>query len=175
MSGRVLFALGLVSVLSAVIRFGGGAVAIAADTPDLGAATQAETPAVLAALAEKEATLEEWSASLSKQELDLATARTELENRLAELDAAQEALSDTLALADDAVEDDLARLTLVYENMKPRDASIIFETMAPEFAAGFVARMQPEASAAIMAGLEPETAYSISLLLAARNSGVPTE
>jgi flagellar motility protein MotE (MotC chaperone) len=78
-----------------------------------------------------------------------------------------------LALADGAAEDDLVRLTAVYEAMKPADAAALFQTMAPEFAAGFLGRMRAEAAAAVISGMTPESAYSISVLIAGRNALVP--
>ena len=82
-------------------------------------------------------------------------------------------LRKTLALADGAAENDLARLTSVYENMKPKDAAALFETMEPDFAAGFLGRMRPDAAASVMTGLSPGAAYSISVILAGRNANAP--
>ena len=47
--------------------------------------------------------------------------------------------------------------------------------MAPEFAAGFIGRMRADIAAAIMAGLTPETAYSVSAILAGRNTSAPAQ
>ena len=91
---------------------------------------------------------------------------------LVELQAAERALRATIALADGAAEGDLARLTAVYENMKPQQAAPLFQQMTPGFAAGFLGRMRPDAAAAILSGLEPEAAYAISVILAGRNARV---
>ena len=88
---------------------------------------------------------------------------------------AEEELRTTLAMADGATEADVDRLTTVYEQMKPKESAALFEEMDPNFAAGFLARMRPEAAAGIMAGLSPEAAYTISVVMAGRNSGVPKE
>ena len=103
----------------------------------------------------------------------LALAEEQIEARLAALVAAEEDLAATISVADSAAEEDIARLTAVYENMKPKDAAALFEEMAPEFAAGFLGRMRPDAAGAVMAGLDPKTAYTISVLLAGRNADVP--
>ncbi|AKO98755.1 hypothetical protein MALG_03612 [Marinovum algicola DG 898] len=105
--------------------------------------------------------------------LQVADAR--IQEKLAELRASEAALRATIALADEAAESDLSRLTSVYENMKPKDAAALFETMDPDFAAGFLGRMRPEAAAGIMTGLSPETAYLVSVVLAGRNAEVPRE
>lgn len=105
----------------------------------------------------------------------LRVADDQISAKLKELKAAETALRATISLADEAAESDLARLTAVYENMKPKDAAALFETMAPEFAAGFLGRMRSESAAGIMTGLTPETAYTISVVLAGRNAEVPKQ
>ena len=97
----------------------------------------------------------------------------EITKRLTALEQAEVELRGTLALADNAAENDLARLTSVYENMKPKDAAALFGAMEPDFAAGFLGRMRPDAAAAVLAGLSPDAAYSISVILASRNANAP--
>ncbi|UWR22360.1 MotE family protein [Sulfitobacter sp. S190] len=103
----------------------------------------------------------------------LAIADAEIEKRLSLLAQTEADLRATLALADQAAERDIAKLTAVYENMKPKQAGPVFEAMETSFAAGFLGRMQPENAAAILASMTPETAYSISIILAGRNANVP--
>lgn len=120
--------------------------------------------------------LDKRERSLAEQARSIEFARNEIKKNLAALEEAERKVSATMTRAATAAEDDVARLTAVYENMKPKDAAALFEKMAPEFAAGFVARMRPDAAAQIMAGLSPETAYSVSVILAGRNAeaGGPT-
>jgi flagellar motility protein MotE (MotC chaperone) len=136
----------------------------------------AEMPAALAeALTAREADMTLREAALKDRIAALALSEAAIEKHLIALQAAEAALASTLAIADQAAEQDLARLTTVYETMKPKDAAALFAAMAPEFAAGFLGRMQPQAAAAVMSGLTPETAYQISLHLAGRNTEAPTE
>ena len=107
------------------------------------------------------------------QALDIANG--EIDKRLEELVAAEESLKATLAVAESALDTDIASLTTVYESMKPKDAAAVFSEMAPEFAAGFLAQMRPEMAANILSGLDPETAYAVSVLIAGRNANVPRE
>lgn len=130
---------------------------------------------VLAELTAREKKLNDLELQLKTREADLEAARIAIEQRLQALITAEERLRSTMALAASASEDDLARLTSVYENMKPAEAAALFSQMAPEFAAGFLGRMRPDAAAAIMAGLEANFAYSISVVLAGRNANVPSE
>jgi flagellar motility protein MotE (MotC chaperone) len=182
-TGRgALAVIGVFFLSSGALRFGSGigeALAMEAELPE---AEMAEPmvcevpPAELAAaLSEREAAVARTERMLKDQTAAVALAEATIEKRLAELVAAEAALAQTLAIADQAAEQDLARLTTVYETMKPKDAAALFETMDPAFAAGFLGRMQAQAAAAVMSGLQPETAYQISLVLAGRNAEAPSE
>lgn len=130
---------------------------------------------LLAAIKEREARIEKREASLEDRMKALGVAEVSIKRNMAALVEAEENLKATMALADTASEDDLSRLTSVYENMKAKDAVPLFEEMDPQFSAGFLGRMRPDAAAKIFAGLTPAKAYSISVILAGRNAEVPTE
>ncbi len=134
---------------------------------------RAEMGSLLDALRAREADVTAREARIELRQKALEAADAEITRRLAALEQAEAALRSTLSLADGAAEDDLSRLTAVYESMKPKDAAALFETMEPGFAAGFLGRMRPDTAAAIMTGLSPEIAYSISVILAGRNANVP--
>ena len=105
----------------------------------------------------------------------LALANKAIEARLAALGDTEAKLASTIAMADGAAEADLARLTSVYESMKPKDAAALFEQMAPPLAAGFLGRMKPGAAAGILGGMTAQRAYAVTALLAGRNAGAPTQ
>lgn len=171
---------------SGALRLGDGigqAVARAADaTPADSAAGHAVGAActagddlqpLLSALKEREARLDGREAAIEDRLQALRVADREVGRKLAALQAAEEQLRGTIAMAETAAEDDLARLTRVYETMKPKQAAALFEEMDPNFAAGFLGRMRAEAAAQIMAGLSPEAAHLYSVVLAGRNANVP--
>ena len=135
---------------------------------------EADITLVLNRLQEREALLEARELALAERLQALAVAEATISENLQALVAAETALKATMALADTAAEDDLIRLTAVYENMKAKEASELFQAMDPQFAAGFLGRMRPDAAASIMAGLDPQTAYTISVVLAGRNANVPS-
>lgn len=175
----VILALTLAS--SGALRLGEGigtALALVPEGPAAEAAPLAcpAPPAALArALLEREEQVAVQEDALRDRIAALALAEAAITRRLAELAEAEAGLRATIALADGAAEGDLARLTAVYESMKPADAAALFETMAPAFAAGFLGRMRPDAAAEIMSGLSPDAAYAVSVLLAGRNAGAPTD
>ncbi len=124
---------------------------------------------------EREAHIETQETAMAERMQALKLADREVARKLARLIEAEEALRVTIALADDAAEGDIARLTKVYESMKPKNAAALFEEMNADFAAGFLGRMRPEAAGGIMANLSPGAAHRFSVVLAARNAGVPTD
>lgn len=134
-----------------------------------------DTDAFLAALRERETNLREQELQFQIRKQDLAVSEQIVRDQIAKLEAAEEKLSATLTLADEAAENDIGQLTNVYEKMKPKSAAQIFEGMDPRFAAGFLMAMRPESAAAIMSNLTSEKAYSISVLMAARNARAPKE
>ena len=183
----VLWVVALMLGCSAFLRLGGpvghavaGEVLALVDDKEAAHETLIETAdtdiaEVLSQLRERESRLAQREAALEARLQALAVAEEQIERNLIALTKAEEELAATMALADTAAEDDLSRLTAVYENMKPKDAAPLFEAMDPKFAAGFLGRMRPDAAGAIMAGLDPKTAYAISVILAGRNATVPTE
>lgn len=121
----------------------------------------------------REARITKMERAIAERQKALEVADIEITRRLASLQNAEESLRSLLSIADTAAEDDLATLTSVYENMKPKDAAALFEEMEPDFAAGFLGRMRADSAAGIMAGLSPKAAYSISVILAGRNANAP--
>ena len=122
--------------------------------------------------------------SIRQREGELDSERKRLADRAQTLSVAEAKLKEqlagnnleaTLAVADQAAEKDIARMTTVYESMKPADAAKIFEKMDVGFAAGLLARMRPEAAAAVMTGMKPESAYAVTVTIASRNAAVPKE
>ncbi len=140
------------------------------------ALTCPQPPLALAeALTAREAQVAKSEAALQERLAALALTDAAVTTRLGALEAAETKLRDTLALADGAAEDDLLRLTAVYETMKPKDATKLFEAMTPDFAAGFLGRMRPDAAAAVMSGMSADAAYAVSVILAGRNADVPKD
>ncbi|MBW4706988.1 hypothetical protein KX928_04215 [Roseobacter sp. YSTF-M11] len=186
--GSILLIAGLL-MASAAVRVGSGTgqafatenpLAAAQETPETTTETKtapevdkAEMSQMLVAFQEREKRLKEREQQIDMRMKALSVADEQIERRLTVLQDAEESLRSMLALANTAAEDDLTRLTSVYENMKPKDAAPLFEEMEPAFAAGFLGRMRPNAAAGIMAGLSPQVAYSISVILAGRNADVP--
>jgi len=143
--------------------------------PSAGDAAGPEVEALLAALRAREARLEKAEETLAERERALAVGQDELRRSLADLATAEASLRDLVATADGAAEQDIARLTAVYEAMKPAEAAKLFDQMEPRFAAGFLGRMRSDAAAAIMAGLPPDKAYALSVVLAGRNAMITRE
>jgi flagellar motility protein MotE (MotC chaperone) len=175
-------------LISGLLRLGGGEFALAKENEEtLPSKAQAMAGAtsskvciagkspgpLLEAIRERQTDLDDREARFEDRMQALKVAEQRLQDNIKILVAAEKKLADTLSIADQAAEKDLERLTTVYENMKSKNAASLFSEMAPEFAAGFLGRMRSDAAAGIMSNLEPEKAYTISLVLAGRNTRVP--
>lgn len=185
--GPMQLTLGIL-VLSAFLRIGSQGMAIASETAhteeQLAEAMACEPPLdmemvefgpLLASITERQEQLSERESKIAARQLILDEVEERIANQMVALRTAEEKLASTLAIADGAAENDLARLTEVYEKMKPRNAAQLFETMETTFAAGFLSRMRPESAAGILSELPPELAYSFSVVMAGRNARAPTE
>lgn len=177
---HVLILLGAMFVGSAILRGSLSATAVMASVPSSApSATESVCPevegpaALVSALQEREARVAEREAELDTLERQLSDARVALAEQISDLEMAEAALRESLAIADRGAEVELAQLTSVYESMKPDDAARLFAEMAPEFGAGFLGRMSPAAAAGILAGLDPADAYAMSVLLAGQNANAP--
>jgi flagellar motility protein MotE (MotC chaperone) len=176
-----LIVVALLFASSGALRLGtdlGSAMAAVSDLPSVDlpiepSSCEAPPAALAAALKSRDDELTAREIMLNDRAAALDLAQVAIEQRMAELAAAEEDLKKTIAIADGAAEQDLGTLTAVYEAMKPADAAKLFATMAPEFAAGFLSRMQPASAAAILTGMTPDQAYSISVLIAGRNALAP--
>jgi flagellar motility protein MotE (MotC chaperone) len=143
-----------------------------ATTGDAVVAQNAEMDLLLTSFQLREQKIKVEEARISARVKTLEQAERTIAEKITQLEDAEARLRELLAIASSASEDDVARLTAVYENMKPKDAAVVFEEMEPAFAAGFLARMRSDAAASIMAGLAPKTAYAISVVLAGRHSEI---
>lgn len=139
------------------------------------AGTLGNNPALLEAFKQREERIAAREKQLEDRMQALQLAEREASERLAALTAAEDSLKSTIALADVAAEMDVQKLVAVYQNMKPKEAAALFSQMTPDFAAGFLGLMEPAIAAQIMTQVSPEIAYSISVVLAGRNAGVPTQ
>ena len=152
-----------------------GLPATACEGPPETLQREPEADALLLAIRDRETQLDDKAAQLADRAQALSVAEQKLKEQLAAFETAQRNLEGTLAQADKAAERDIDRMTTVYENMKPGDAARIFERMDVSFAAGLLARMRPEITASVLAGMEPDAAYAVTLVIASRNSAVPTQ
>lgn len=177
-----LFIVAMLLAMSGALRLGSGvgaALASSEDAPEEEGQAEpqvCESPAALSeALTLREDRLAAREAALQDRLAALALAEATITDRMVEMQAMEEELRSTLALADNAAEKDIEKLAAVYQAMKPKDAALLFETMSPEFAAGFLGRLSPDSAAAILSSMSPEAAYGISVIVAGRNVGAPTE
>lgn len=172
---------------SAFLRLGSGGVAVAEELAtsrqEAEPAIQAVDPPVevpdiddlLVSIRTRQQQLLEREQQIAARQQVLDVAEDRIASQMALLEAAEAKLANTLAIADSAAENDLKRLTEVYEKMKAKNAAEVFGTMDIKFAAGFLSRMKPESAAGILSEMTPGDAYAISVVMAGRNADAPTE
>lgn len=134
-----------------------------------------EVSNLLRQIAHRDAELTKRETAVALREQDMQVARQEISASLLEMADAESRLESRMYQSDQASETDLARLTEVYEGMKPKEAAVLFEAMEPDFASGFLARMRADAASAIFSNLSPEKAYALSVVMAGRNAFAATE
>ncbi|MCT4370296.1 hypothetical protein CLG85_008155 [Yangia mangrovi] len=187
----VLAIISALMIASAMVRLGAGAAQAldnlpkdAAGEPEMAAHAdgsaapgtcvgEEDLAPALAALRAREAEVAQRETELRSRQQALQLAEGTIDQKLAAMEETEQRLRATLAMAETAAEDDVAQLTQVYANMKPREAAAVFSQMEPDFAAGFLGRMRPDAAAAILSGMDPQLAYTISVMLAGRNANAP--
>ncbi|WP_308915860.1 hypothetical protein [Jannaschia sp. LMIT008] len=150
-----------------------GEPADAAGTPTPAALDEIEV--LLRDIARRDEELTARAAALELRERDMGIARAELERTLDELTAAEAALEARMFASAEASENDLGRLTAIYESMKPKDAAALFEAMEPGFAAGFLGRMDADVAAEVFSNMPPLAAYAVSATIAGRNADAARE
>lgn len=163
--------------LTAATLKGIGGAAAALDVTSDDTQTQIDclpdtTPAALSqALQDREQAVSAREAALTEQQSRIDRSKEQLEAQLIMLQEAEAEMRSSLAIAERGAQDDLERLTRMYEAMDPEQAGRLFTQMDPAFAAEFLARMSSPAAAGVLASLEPDHAYAMSVYIAGRNVG----
>ncbi len=131
-----------------------------------------QTDALLAAIKERSEALDARTVRVEDRIRILEIIEKRVEERITELQKNKDALSSLVAFADEAAEQDIALLSKMYEQMKPKKAGEIFNKMDPTFAAGFLTEMNSESAALILTNMSTDKAYETSMIIASRNAAV---
>lgn len=182
-TSSVLLVLAGLLLFAGMSRLGLGVAEVIAAEPTVGteagqATALTETPDpgdLLAVLLAREAELVAAEEAMAARSAQLRAAEEALARQMASLEAAEAQLAATLRMTESAAEEDLQRLTSVFENMKGAQAAELFAQMDTEFAAGFISRLRPDFAGEIMAGLDPVAAYAISAVIAGRHARTPRD
>ncbi|NOX93613.1 MAG: hypothetical protein GXP04_00525 [Alphaproteobacteria bacterium] len=132
----------------------------------------AQTDALLAAIRERSEALDARTVRVEDRIRILEIIEKRVEERITELQKNKDALSSLVAFADEAAEQDIALLSKMYEQMKPKKAGEIFNKMDPTFAAGFLTEMNSESAALVLTNMSTDKAYETSMIIASRNAAV---
>lgn len=126
--------------------------------------------AVLASIEKRQEQLDTDEKALAMRMQTMRVAERQFEENLQTLIEAENELESTIAKVEGAAESDVALLAKVYQKMDPKEAAALFEAMDPRFSTGFLTRMPAESVAEIMGSLDPTTAYTLSVIMAGKNT-----
>jgi flagellar motility protein MotE (MotC chaperone) len=133
------------------------------------------TGALIERLKAREASFVEREAELNARAARIEVAGERLAAMMAALEETKAALDATVSRVDGAQARDIDHLVTMYSTMKPKRAGALFDEMDVSFASELLARTKPEAAAMILSNMEAKKAFTISVLIARRNQGAPTE
>lgn len=114
--------------------------------------------------------IERYLAELDRKKAEVDTSRAALSETLARLVAESPATPKSKAAKQDEVNEDVARLVAVYDQMKPEQAAVVISNLPPDFAAEILMRVQPENSARIMASVDPNQAAVLTSYMGSRRA-----
>jgi flagellar motility protein MotE (MotC chaperone) len=109
-------------------------------------------------------------AALNEREATLLGIESEVEIKLAEVEATKQQIEAFVNRLEKEATDDIDRLVTMYSTMKPAKAADIFDRMDPSFSAGLLRQMEPSRAGMIMAEMGADKSYRISLMIANRNA-----
>ena len=188
-----LSALYVMSIIFAVLLFSRAlAVSSEALSPDTAAGLEEPSPAyaaekdsgsadaaskgqcltgdVLGVLKADQAKLSGKLSAVEAREQTLATLEVKLSAQMTQIEAANTALEERIAVMKNLANDDISHLVKMYQAMKPKQAAEIFNSMDPAFAAGFLREMSGERAGFIMANMDSRKSYAISVIMASKNA-----
>lgn len=144
-----------------------------ADAPAVPAEPVVEPASVTASAAElmlelriERAELERRAFALEGREQAVAEAERELQRRIDEFEVLRDELERRFDQLEEAMGDEVARLSKTYAAMPPDKAATLITQLDTELASSILRRMRTKQSAAVLAGMAPEHARVLSVRLA---------
>ena len=121
---------------------------------------------ILQRLGERRDALDQRAAELDLREQLLNATELRLEQRVAELKAIENRITQAEEAKQKKETEKLADLVKMYENMKPKDAATVFDRLSLDVLVDVVRGMKPRKMSAILAKMSPETAERLTVALA---------
>lgn len=125
---------------------------------------------ILQALGKRREQLDARERGTKEKEALIATAEAKLQGRITQLDDLKKQIETLLQSANKTGDADVARLTKVYENMKPKDAAAVLSTLSDDVRLPIVAQMKDRALASVLAAMPADKARDLTEKLAKRMS-----
>ncbi|MDT1063150.1 hypothetical protein RM190_14830 [Paracoccus sp. CPCC 101403] len=111
--------------------------------------------------------IERYLQDIERRKAELASAESQLTQKLVELRRIRQQLRDQDQTAGQVQTDDIARIIALYDQMKPEQAAMVLSNLPPDFAAQILVRVEPQTGARIMASVEPGQAAVLTSYMGA--------
>lgn len=121
---------------------------------------------ILQNLAKRREELEQWERNIQVKDQLLAITDKQLAEKLAQMEAMKQELSQLLAQYNEQENAKLRSLVKIYESMKPKEAARIFEEVDMPILLLVVDRMSEKKAAPILASMDPVKAKQVTVELA---------
>lgn len=136
----------------------------AGDATSLPVETSRDT--LLERLGERRLLMDSREQDMLVREQLLQAAERRLEERMVELAALEQRVSEAVAADEERENEEIARLVQVYAAMRAKDAAAIFDLLELPILVEVATAMNPRTMADIMGNMQPETARRLTIALA---------
>jgi flagellar motility protein MotE (MotC chaperone) len=128
---------------------------------------------VLQSLAQRRAELDRRNEELQQREVLLKATEQRINDKIAQLQSMEKAISETVRRKDEENEAKIKNLVRIYETMKPKEAARIFEQLDMPVLLDVAGHMKEMKVAPILAAMDAGKAKALTLALADRKPPAP--
>jgi flagellar motility protein MotE (MotC chaperone) len=124
---------------------------------------------ILQSLAQRRGELDKRSSEIDQREALLQAAEQRINEKIAKLDEMKKAIDASFKKEDQQDDSKLLSLVKIYQTMKPKEAARIFEQLDLPVLLDVMERMKEAKTAPILAAMDPAKAKAVTLALAQRH------
>lgn len=142
-----------------VLLWGAGAVAVDMDDSNI---SSVEERRILVSIEDEYAKLDEKKELIDRQEMQLKTLEAEVDKKLAAMQSLRDELVKLLDRKDDAENERIGELSLIYEKMNPQKAARLIAQLERQMAVNLLLGIKKKTAGRILDSLDQDTATELS-------------